>query len=278
MSEPFHKRFNIEVPIEEARRRFINRIENRARTIADKLDAATRPNYVNALDPAMIKIETALGEAHLEYVSGSSAFANVWRERVCNSFSRCLVAVEGLHQALPEPLKKQYSSDVTETITQSEIDLGVSWHSGLFLKKGAELLDDKLVNESLRWLAEPQYQNVRIPFQKGLSHLLEGAKDSQRLGDAVTEMYEALEAMAKKVTGKPTKDLSALREEFITKLHLPANHKAMLKEYIDYGCDFRHALETGQQRSWPLDHEAESFVYLTGLFIRLAIQSEKVMY
>src|SRR5918995_4054212 len=96
-------------------------------------------------------------------------------------------------------------------------------------KKGAELLDDKLVNESLRWLAEPQYQNVLIPFQKGLSHLLEGTKDSQRYGDAVTEMYEALEALAKIVTGKPTKDLSALRDEFIAVLRLPETHKRILK-------------------------------------------------
>jgi len=37
--------------------------------------------------------------------------------------------------------------------------------------------------------------------------------------------------------------------------------------------DFRHALETGEKRVWPLEHEAETFVYLTGLFFRLAIQS-----
>jgi hypothetical protein len=34
----------------------------------------------------------------------------------------------------------------------------------------------------------------------------------------------------------------------------------------------------GQQRSWPVDHEAESFVYMTGLFIRLAIQSNNYLF
>jgi hypothetical protein len=87
-------------------------------------------------------------------------------------------------------------------------------------------------------------------------------------------MYEALEAMAKIVTGK-SKDLSALREEFVSKLKLTDSHRRMLKEYIDYGCDFRHALEAGQPRTWPLEHEAENFVYMTGVFIRLAIQAEK---
>lgn len=133
-----------------------------------------------------------------------------------------------------------------------------------------------LVNESLRWLADEKYQNVLVPFQKGLSHLLEGTKDPQRYGDSVTDMYESVEAMAKIVTDKPTKDLSGLREEFIAKLRLPETHKAMLKQYIDYGCEFRHTLETSQKRTWPLEHEAENFVYLTGLFIKLAIQAEQL--
>lgn len=165
---------------------------------------------------------------------------------------------------------------IVETFAESECNVGVSWANGIFTREGAELLDDKLVNESLRWLADPRYENVLVPFRKGLSHMLEGTKDSQRFGDAVTDMYEALEAIVKIVTNKPTKDLSASREEFVSRLKLPDSQKRMLKEYIDYGCDFRHALELGQKRAWPLEHEAENFVYLTGLFIRLAMQAEKL--
>jgi hypothetical protein len=89
-------------------------------------------------------------------------------------------------------------------------------------------------------------------------------------------MYESVEAMAKIVTGKPTKDLSATRDEFVSTLRLSAFHKTLIKEYVEYGCQFRHAVNTDKQRSWPLEHEAEHFVYLTGSFIRLAIQSEKL--
>jgi hypothetical protein len=35
----------------------------------------------------------------------------------------------------------------------------------------------------------------------------------------------------------------------------------MLEQYIDYGCEFRHALEIAQKRAWPLEHEPENFVY-----------------
>jgi hypothetical protein len=88
-------------------------------------------------------------------------------------------------------------------------------------------------------------------------------------------MYEALEAMAK-IVSKSTDELSALREQFISKLQLSQSHRTMLKAYIDYGCDFQHAIEAGQTRKWPVEHEAENFVYMTGLFIRLAIQAERL--
>lgn len=279
MADPFHVRFKIDVPNEEAQRRFINRIENRVLNLVQALDKAGRTNSVNVINPLIVEVESALGEPHLTHVGSPSVFIEVWRERIKGDFSRCLIAVEKLHEIVSvqfdELGSRKITAVITESLGQSETDLGISWQNGFFSKKGAELLDDELVNEALGWLADPKYRNVLVPFQKGLSHLLEGTRDAQRLGDTVTDMYEALEAMAKIVTGKPTKDLSGLREEFIGKLGLPESHKTMLKAYIEYGCDFRHALDAGQKRTWPLEHEAENFVYLTGIFIRLAIQSEK---
>lgn len=279
MPDPFHVRFNIDVPIDEARRRFINRIENRVLNLVQALDKAGRSNSFNVLDPLIIEVESALGEPHLTDVSTPGIFIEVWRKRINGDFYRCLIATEKLYEVVSAQFDelglRKVSAVIIESLAQSETDLGMSWQNGSFSKKGAELLDDKLVNDPLRWLAEPKYETVLIPFKKGLFHLLEGTKDLQRFGDAVTDMYESLEAMAKIVTGKPTKDLSALREEFIATLRLPETHKGMLKQYIDYGCEFRHALEEGQKRAWPLEHEAETFVYLTGLFVRLAVQSEQ---
>lgn len=279
MTQPFHVRFNIDLPIEEARRRFVNRIANRVRIIASAIC------FDDALDRLLWEVEATLGEPHSQEIGpgkfGEPVFVERWCEMVGEDFSRCLSALEGFYKGLPgeastdnyDPVQS-LNTAVRETLAESECDVGVSWQNGIFTKKGAELLDEKLVNESLRWLAEPKYENVLIPFQKGLSHFLQGTKEPQRFGDAVTDMYESLEAMAKIATGKPTKELSALQQEFVSKLRLPETCKAMLKEYIDYGCDFRHALEMGQKRAWPLEHEAENFVYLTGLFLRLAIQSE----
>lgn len=280
MPDPFHVRFNIDIPIDEAQRRFVNRIANRVRIIASAIC------FNDTLDRLLWDVEAALGEPHSAQIElgidGIPTFVWRWRKVVGDDFLRCLHAIEGFYKGLPSGSSASdydpvlaVNTAIAETFAESEYDVGVSWENGIFTRKGAEILDEKLVNESLRWLAEPKYQNVLTPFEKGLSHFLEGTTNSQRHGDAVTDMYEALEAMAKIVTGKPTRDLSALREEFIAKLRLPETHKAMLKQYIDHGCDFRHAVQTNETRTWPLEHEAENFVYLTGLFIRLAIQAEK---
>lgn len=275
MAEPFHMRFDIDLPIEEARRRFVNRIENYVRLLVKNLIESGR---WRELDKLAILVEGYLGEPHLTYVSNSHVFIEVWRGRIGNSFHRCLQAIEGLYIALGTRLENSRSTmsdSVTLALDEAEVDLGITWQNGIFTKKGARLLDETLVNEPLRWLGDPAYRNVLTPFEKGLKHFLEGTKEAERLADAITDMYEATEALAKIVTGKPNKDLSALREEFISKLGLPEPYKKMLREYIDYGCEFRHALEQGKPRSWPAPHEAEAFVYLTGLFIRLAIESLK---
>ena len=282
MPDPFYARFNIDVPIDEARRRFVNRVANRVRMIASAL------SFDDTLDPLLWEIEATLGESHSRQIEhgiyGVPTFVERWCEIVGDDFLRCLHALEGFYRGIPAaslmggytPPVGALNDAIRETLAESECDVGVSWENGIFTRKGAEILDEKLINESLRWLADPKYQNVLLPFQKGLSHFLEGTKNPQQYGNAVTDMYEALEAIARIVTDKPARDLSALREEFIAKLRLPEAHKTMLKQYIDYGCDFRHAVQMGQIRTWPLEHEAENFVYMTGLFVRLAIQAEKL--
>jgi hypothetical protein len=85
-------------------------------------------------------------------------------------------------------------------------------------------------------------------------------------------MYEALEALAKIITGRTNKDLSANREPFVSKVKASEHYKKLLKEYIAYANEFRHAEREPGARPVPRRAEVESFMYLTGIFIRLAVQ------
>ena len=80
-----------------------------------------------------------------------------------------------------------------------------------------------------------------------------------------------MEALAKIVTGRPKKDLSANRESFLKQVNASEAYKTILKDYIKYANEFRHAAEEGKQKPVPSRREVESFLYLTGLFIRMAM-------
>lgn len=143
----------------------------------------------------------------------------------------------------------------------------------VFVRTGAPLLDEHLVNEPLRWLSEPKYKSVRQPFEKGLSHYLEAQNRPDRLADVITDMYEAVEALAKIITGRHNKDLSGNAERFISEVNTSKHYKTLLRDYISYGNEFRHAEREGRPRPPLSEPEVESFIYLTGLFIRLAVRT-----
>ncbi|TET22940.1 MAG: hypothetical protein E3J71_04200 [Candidatus Stahlbacteria bacterium] len=171
---------------------------------------------------------------------------------------------------------KAISKRVEKTIKHSKIDLGVRFDAkeGVFCLSGAKLLDERLVNDELRWLSENQYTKVYEPFEKGLRFLLESKNAPKKLGDVVTDLYEALEAFAKIVCGND-RDLSGNRDRFISTLDLNPYYQKMLKEYINYANEFRHAEKQHKPRPDLYYTEAEAFVYLTGLFIRLGIEKLK---
>ena len=157
-------------------------------------------------------------------------------------------------------------------ISESEIDIGVRWIDHRFIRSGAMLLDDKLINDALHWLRNNNYSSVLDPFEKGLEHFLHSDKRPELLFDVITDMYESLEALSKIITGRSKKDLSANRELLISKVNASEEYKKILSEYITYANKFRHALEEGKKKPLVSQSEVESFIYLTGLFIRLAIQ------
>ena len=257
----FHARFDIPVGVEETRRWFINRIKNQ---VFDE--------YFNAKDdfglkrqPYALKALRATANGLGEEFHSRTGLANY----VKDDFFRCMRAVEGIYSVCSADDKTELDGLVHSILSDSELDLGVSWSNGLFLPTGAALLDEVLVNDQLRWLDKPEYRSVRAPFEKGLSLLLQAQKKPQMLSDVVTDMYESLEALARIVTGRE-RDLSANKELFISKIKASDKYKEILTCYIEYANEFRHASRKGEDKPALSTAEVESFVYLTGLFIRLA--------
>jgi hypothetical protein len=262
MVKEFHERFDIIVDKKEAERRFASRAYNQ---VFDEFYGQIRSETDKII--VMRAVATALGKKFDYYKLR-------YEDYIEEDFFSCLRAIEVFYQANQDPQnKKTLDHLITGLLKASEVDLGIKWERHHFVRTGAKELDDKLVNEPLRWLRGKRYKSVLKPFEKGLGEFLEAEKKPERCYDAITGMYEAVESLAKIVTGRD-KDLSANRELFIKSAKASQEYKGILKEYIDYANKFRHAPEQGQQKPMVSIAECESFVYLTGLFIRLTIQSE----
>lgn len=259
MPNTFVDRFELDLGVDEAKTRFVNRVYN------EILFGYIFASHFSQNDQYSIgrSVATYLGDKY-----PNTALVNF----VGTDFLRNLQAIEGIYKAVGVSSLRRLLSDIVDNLlTTSERDLGIAWKDGKFYPSGAKLLDERLVNAALKWLNDKKYETVLTPFEKGLGHLLEVTRRPELTADVVTDMYEALEALAKIVTGKRTKDLSGNQEAFIAEVKASAPYKKLLRQYIEYANDFRHAPDDNSPRPTISAREAESFVYLTGVFIRLAM-------
>ncbi len=267
-TRPFHERFGIEVGTAEARLRFINRVENSI--FESFIPTVNKHGGIYETDALTYK---TLFRSVAYFLGITLREIPTLRGYVGNDFLRCLRVLEALYAALETThFQDELSNLIEVAVRASEIDLGITWQPPIFVPTGARLLDERLVNDPLHWLPAPEYERVRKPFEKGLSHFLESENKPHLLADVITDMYESVEALSRIVTGRHNKDLSANREIFISKVKVSEHYKKLLKDYIDYANEFRHAEQEQKPRPSPSRAEVESFIYLTGLFIRLGVQ------
>lgn len=258
MTKDFCQRFKIPIDLAESQRRFVNRAQN---LLFNELLYRIDEHYVSR-EKIRLEVATTLGEYHQGYTDPA--------QYTKGDFIRTLHAIEGFYRAAPM-YGGEIEGCVRRLIEESEVNLSIRWQDGRFFPEGAPFLDEKLVNDVLGQLGNKDLKAVLEPFQKGIRHLLDSAQRPDLRADVITDMYEALEALAQFVTGRPEKDLSANRELFIKQVKASDQYKELLKVYIEYANDFRHAATASKPRPSISLRETESFVYLTGLFIRLAI-------
>ena len=257
----FNERFNINVSIDIAKNRFINRCYNEIFSEFFYKNIYTD----DSREKVKKKIATELGQKY-EYLHPIEDY-------VKNDFFNCILAIECFYKLISHLKQEELDQLIEDLLIKSEVDIGIRWNKGIFINSGAKLLDDELVNKPLAWLREKKYESVLKPYSKGLKILLKSIKDDSLLSDVVTDIYEALEALAK-IINNNDKDLSSNAELFIKNIKVSKEYKKLLKEYIAYAQNYRHAIKEGKGKPVLNYKECESFVYLTGIFLRLATKSE----
>jgi len=160
--------------------------------------------------------------------------------------------------------QKCLSAGIEAALSRCACDIGVTWKEGFFYPAGAEELDKPLVEETLTWLGD--YPDERKDYERALQCYSAG----EALGDVIKNCYSAVEGVARKVLGNQ-KTLDNNKDELLAKLNLSDGWKSLLANYIKYAHDYRHA---SAERHEIKKQEAEAYFYMTGLIIRLTIESK----
>ncbi len=279
----FHERFDIPVDIEAERRKFINRVSNE---IFDALPGGEifykghiKTEEVEAYHTRVRRIVSFLGKQYqpsstIPIKTKLTSYIDIEDFLEILKTVEAIYATEYVWEDDPWDSNPQEVIDekVNSILAQSELDIGIRWQGGKFWPKGAELLDEQLVNDPLKWLRQNRHSTVIDPFEKALRHFLEAESRPEVRSDVITDAYEALEALAKIILDND-RDLLQNREKFVSKIKGKEFHKKILKEYVDYGCKYRHGANPKSPRPQPTIAEAEFFLYFTGTFIRLAMEN-----
>ena len=253
----FTDRFDLLISTDEARQRFRNRV----------LNEVFHPIESNAAFCERVRkaCATKLG---MVYVHGKQIGGYYTQ-----NFYNTLACVEAIYEMKLTIFNQEKLARVIEDlVSQAETDIGVQWTDGIFHRKGAALLDDRLIKDPLSWLRIHSVDSVLEPFEKALKHFLDSATDPSLLTDVITDAYEALEAVSRLVTGQ-SRDLSANREKMIKALKAPAELSMLLQTYISFAQNFRHAAKEKARKPVLRPEDVEFYLYVTGAFIRLSIET-----
>jgi len=161
MPGKYHQRFQIDVGLEEARRRFLNRAQNEILSYG----ALGSPDSIQyCWNRTCRAVANRLGEVYQASYEAIAKFTNNWE------WHRTLQAVEAVYDEYNKKgviVPFNIDEIIRSILSQAEVDLEVRWMDGHFLPAGAPELDEALVNDSLRWLrSDPSLKTVWILFPR----------------------------------------------------------------------------------------------------------------
>ena len=268
----FNKTFGLEDNVEAERNRFVKRVNQIIFHTIDTTDMI-KFDYITLFELLCFE----LGVNALDFPQrkdDSDLFETVFapasiRTLTQDDFRKTLIVLCALYLYF-EPSSdsnegwKWLSHQIELVLSRCSCDIGIRWKEGFFYPAGAEELDEPLIEETLTWLNN--YPDERKDYQRALECYLK--EDS--LADVIKNCYLAIEGVTRKILGND-KTLGSNKEQLLQKIDLSDGWKSILANYIKYAHDFRHASE---KRHKITKQETEGYLYMTGLIIRLIIESK----
>lgn len=271
-----------QISLADAQKRFLNRInisifrwleDNKGRTFYDE-------NFIWWISE---QLGEPWGDRVQEREIGYGYWSDVTMVKMAKGeFYQTLLVVEKAYQYLaedrpghihdrygfhkPEELidLHTFNLKMERIILLSETDLGVFWKDGKFYLSGAKELDEALIADSLEWLTA--FPKAQKQFEIALDHYKKSLQNPSAGKDAITNSYTSIEALSQGILNN-TKPFDKNSDSLVDKLGLAKEFKNIVHYYKQLAHEYgsRHA------GSNPSHKEVESFVYLTGLLLRLMV-------
>lgn len=180
-----------------------------------------------------------------------------------DDYDTTLQVLSCLKGCLKEADSERVNVLVAGVLDQATVDLGIRWCDGRFYPSGAPFLDAALIEDPLDYL--DRYPQEKSYFADALKALA-----NKHYEEVVDKGYLAVESLAKAVL-KNNSDLDGNRQQLVSQLKLPGQWEHIIKYCADYAHKYkRHAAKPAKTIK-PQD--AEAFLYLTGVIVRLVVES-----
>ncbi|MFA7485741.1 MAG: hypothetical protein WCZ89_06935 [Phycisphaerae bacterium] len=268
MRKRFNEVFGLEDGIEEERKRFVQRVNQ---SIFHNIDTDDREHfdYYKLFELICFELGINAHDVPERILRHTQELPAKIRTLTRDDFTQTLLVLCILYRCVvylsdEKECRKWLSKRIEAALSRSSCDIGVRWKDGFFYPAGAEELDKPLIEETLTWLKK--YPNEMKDYQTALQYYLGG----KTLGDVVKNCYSAIEGIARNILGNK-KTLDNNKDELLSKINLSDSWKSLLANYIKYAHDYRHA---SSERHGIKKQEAEAYLYMTGLIIRLVIESK----
>lgn len=257
MLKEFNKNFGITSSVEEEKKAFINRIEvllEGLRTHSDNYDSIY----------STICLQLGLnGKKIIDENPNDSDYIPDLLDLLPKDFLNTLKIIIAFRNYYRYDIEMFTFVDesIEMILNLSNVDLGISYKSGMFFPKGEELLDKELIGYSLNSLEAFPNEN------KDLHNALASYRADSKYG-VIENCYRCLEGLGRQILGN-NKTLIDNKSEIIKSAGLSDHWKKILGSYIDYGNEYgRHASEKRHDFN---KSEVEAYLYTTCTFIRLII-------
>jgi hypothetical protein len=183
------------------------------------------------------------------------------------NFKRYIFYLQVLFWQKNVPNKNKIFNLFQEDIKRSLIDINLVKEKGeyIFYPAGAELLDEKLVNDVLHWIVE--YDDVYSNFKNALEQYQSG----ENYRNCVDNMRLSLELFLKHVlnNGQVLRNQKGNLLKYLSVKGISKEIINMYNTLISYYDDYNNA----HSKHWDNvnSNEIEFIIYLTGIFMRMIL-------